>query len=139
MKTKDNGNVRFFSVSRMEHVQAVIGTHVTNAFPRHVHSTFCIGIVDQGGRIISHRGTLTVILKGDLFVINPGESHTCKSFDKEGQSYRIVCVDIDLMRSIASEISAKVHALPYFRSALLSDKQLVQEIDQFFYPKRRPA
>jgi AraC-like DNA-binding protein len=132
MNKQDAGNIRSFSLSKMEYVQVVFGNNITNAFPRHVHKAFCIGIIDKGARVIYHRERSTVVPEGGLFVINPGEPHTCKSYNKEGQSYRILCVDANFVQSFASQISGKAQDIPYFVDILISNRRLAHRMCYFF-------
>lgn len=106
--------VRFFKLSDMEHAEAVCATGVATDFPRHIHTGFCIGVVDRGQRVIFQGGIETLIPEGGLFVINPGVAHTCRSFDRRGHSYRILCIGIEFMKTIASQISEKAGQLPWF-------------------------
>ncbi|MCP4106995.1 MAG: AraC family transcriptional regulator [Desulfobacteraceae bacterium] len=125
-------SVIFYHPADMQHISAVSGSSIINAFPRHVHSTFCIGIIDKGSRIISHKGTSAVIPENSMFVINPGESHTCSSGEKHGHAYRIICADEHIMRSIASQISEKSEGVPYFKNILIPGRETGQDIRQFF-------
>jgi len=132
MQKRDGEIVRFFNPPDMKYVQAVSGVGVTNDFSRHIHRTFCIGVVQRGSRVISHSGRATVIPKNGLFVINPDTAHTCKSLDKKGQSYLALCIDTEHMKTIASTISEKAQPVPYFKNAFAADPELAHKIRSFF-------
>ncbi|MBI5592163.1 MAG: helix-turn-helix transcriptional regulator [Deltaproteobacteria bacterium] len=104
---------------------------MANEFRRHVHGGFCFGIVQKGVRVINRGGTSTEIPEEGLFVINPGESHACKSLCGD-HSYVTVCVEAENMKAIASQISEKACASPYFKDVLLHDLELSSEIRRFF-------
>jgi hypothetical protein len=40
-----------------------------------------------------------------LFVVNPGVAHICKTQNRTGHSYLAVCVEMEKMQQIASQIS----------------------------------
>ncbi len=112
---------------------------VKNTFSRHMHAAFCIGVVEKGSRILSRGGTTTVIPENESFVINPGEAHTCGSEGKEGHDYRIIGVEKELMRSVASQISERSEEVSHFSKVLLSDKRIVSDIRRFFTLIDNPA
>ena len=84
MKKRNNQVIRFLTPPDMQGVQAVYGANVTNEFPRHMHTRLCIGVVQQGSRIISQAGTSVVVPENAMFAINPSTGHACKSKGKEG-------------------------------------------------------
>jgi len=94
MTTGNKENILFLSPSDMHYVQVVHGLNVTNEFYRHVHHKFCVGVVQQGARIIVQSGKSVVIPENALFVINPGIAHICRSQNKGGHSYFVICIEI---------------------------------------------
>lgn len=132
MKRRNTGSVRFFRLSDMGHLELVYGTRVANDFPRHVHNSLCIGVVDQGTRTIWQDGKSTSISEDGFFVINPGTQHRCGSLHREGHNYRIICVDPEVVAAVASQISGRVQPMPHFTQVSLSEKPLVQKVREFF-------
>jgi len=92
MRINAQDAICFFSLPDLPYVQCVYGTNVTNEFSRHVHNGFSIGIILKGGRVIARSSAMSIIPENSVFVINPGESHTCKSRG-EKHSYFTICVD----------------------------------------------
>jgi AraC-like DNA-binding protein len=131
MERKNRGVVRFFNLPDLPDVQAVCGINVTNAFARHVHNGFCIGLVQRGERIIDREGASAIVPENGLFVINPGTSHTCRSRHEE-HSYSIICVEAEKMRAIASQISEKAQPSPYFKKTVLFDGGLRSKMRRLF-------
>ncbi len=132
MKRHGNDTVRFHTLPHMKAIQVVWGYGVKNTFPRHTHRMVCLGIVDNGKRVISQKGAETVVPEGCLFVLNAEESHACGPREKEGHSYRVICVEPDFLRSIASQIAEKDQSVPHFRAAGISDNEIARLIHQFF-------
>jgi AraC-like DNA-binding protein len=138
-KARDRAEVRFLSLSDMGgQVQAVIGSGMANDFPRHIHDSFCFGMVTEGTRIISHGDKKTLIPEQGLFIINPGMSHACGSPDQQGHSYRILCLAKDLLRSIACQMSGKDCRTPCFPMPLIRDKRLASRMKRFFSLLEQP-
>jgi AraC-like DNA-binding protein len=132
MYRRDVGSVHFFRLPNMAGVELVYGDRVVNDFRRHVHNSLCIGIVDEGTRIVRMDGKSTGIPENCLFVINPGASHRCNSLDKEGHSYRIISVDSAVVTATASQISGRIQPLPHFADISVADKELRDKVKQFF-------
>jgi AraC-like DNA-binding protein len=139
MKKRDPASIRFFNLPGIKNVRVVYGTKVTNDFPRHVHQALCLGIVDRGARIISYGGSSTVIPTNGLFVLNPGISHSCKPGDAQGHSYRIICVNPEVLQTIAAQIDEKDQPVPYFPDSLLADKELAMRTSQFLTLVEQPG
>lgn len=137
MKTRSRQTVRFFNPPGLP-VQAVRGVNVANDFRRHVHDKFCIGIVEEGARVICQGATSTIIPENAIFVINPGAVHACKPQEEE-HSYFIVCVDAAYMKAIASQISGKACTVPYFKNILVLDTELGAGMRRFLSLVENPG
>ncbi|WP_028315060.1 AraC family transcriptional regulator [Desulfatibacillum aliphaticivorans] len=130
MRRSNQENVRFFNLQDIPHIQAVHGLHVTNEFSRHVHDGFSIGIVLEGKRVIDQKGASVVIGPKDVFLINPGEPHACKSEDGK-HTYFTICVEPEALKSFASQISEKAQETPYFSCLAAKDGELNSLIREF--------
>lgn len=126
------GRVGSCRVAGLNYVQVVRGQDVSNDFCRHSHNTLSIGIIDRGARVINQRGESAFIPANGLFVINPGASHSCKSGDGRGHSYRVACVEVDAVAAVASQISEKDRPIPHFPKVLLDDPDLRTRLQRFF-------
>lgn len=129
MKKVNSGEVRVFQSPYMEHVRIVRGAGVTNHFPRHTHSMFCVGAVHHGRTMISHRGTSTTIEEGEYFVMNPWQTH---ERDCVENSYTIICVSLDFMESVSRQIPGKFSGIPNFRRMVFSDELIARDIRCLF-------
>jgi AraC-like DNA-binding protein len=130
MRTRTTQTIHIFNPPGLHHVQAVRGINVASEFNRHMHERFLIGIVEKGVRIIHQGGVSTAIPENALFVINPGTSHTCQSLRKE-HSYFVICVEADSMKAIASQVNRKPPAIPYFKSTIIHNQELVFRLRRF--------
>ena len=124
---KQSESIKSFNLPFFSGVEVISGQHINNEFRRHIHNTYTIGIVTQGIRIITYSGGTNQISENEIFIINPGQVHSCSSEDQWGHSYKILSVSSQTMQSIASQISEKHEAKPFFKkidykSDVLSDK-----------------
>ena len=137
MKTRNSENILFLSPADMDYVQVVHGTNVTNEFPRHVHHKFCVGVVQQGARVILQAGRSAVVPQNALFVINPGVAHICKSQTEGGHSYLIVCIEMEKIQQMVSQISDKAQPIPIIKDVVIFDSELISKIRHLFYLLKR--
>ncbi|WP_328793778.1 AraC family transcriptional regulator [Heliomicrobium undosum] len=74
-------------------IELIEATAIRHSLPRHFHSVYCIGLIREGARRCFYRGSHHVFGAGQLFIIPPGESHTCESFESLPYSYSMFCID----------------------------------------------
>lgn len=72
-------------------IDAVFASAIPGPFPRHVHRRCIVGLVDAGERVITMDGSEHRIRTGELFVIPPGQGHTCRA-GGEAHGYRLLCL-----------------------------------------------
>jgi AraC-like DNA-binding protein len=123
--------VRFFKPQGLPYVQAVHGENVSGEYRRHAHSGFCVGLILKESRVLHSHGTSTVIPENQLFVINPGQAHACKSKD-DNHSYIAICMEPKSMAALASQIHERSRAVPHFTTNLIHNKMLALKIREFF-------
>lgn len=133
MRITNAGSIHFIDPPGMRCVQIVRGVDVTNEFPRHVHDRFCVGLVCRGARVIWHEGGSVTVPENGLFIINPGAAHACKSLDRTGHSYLAVCIDVEKMQRIASQICGKPTTAPIFKKIVYRDPELASEARRLHY------
>ncbi len=124
--------VRFYRLDDLTGVQPVAGAGVDNDFPRHVHDSLCVGVVDQGHRRIVTAEAEELVGPGEAFAINPGQPHACSSVGEEGQSYLVLCLAPDAVRRFASSVAEAARPLPRFEALRLPDPALVAGVREFF-------
>lgn len=81
-------------------LRAVAGRDVAGDFPRHVHRSLVVGLVDEGVRLVSMDGAQTSVPVGDLFVIPPGRGHACRTGGGP-HSYRLLCLPAGVRPDLA--------------------------------------
>lgn len=128
---RSSGTVSFRTFAELSNLELVSGRGIMNSFPRHVHRTYCLGIVDMGARRFRYRGASTVIPAGSAFIINPGEPHLCETYENMGHDYRILCIDSKLMQAMASEAGGRRRGLPHFPEITFRDRKLYDQIADF--------
>lgn len=129
---KQSESVKSFNLPFVSGVEAISGRDITNEFRRHIHKTYIIGIVEQGKRIITRPGGTTQVAENEIFIINPGQVHSCSSEDRSGHSYKVLSISSRAMQSIASQISEKQEQEPYFKQIRYPNNGLSKDFKDLF-------
>ncbi|MCP4023389.1 MAG: AraC family transcriptional regulator [Desulfobacteraceae bacterium] len=132
MKQKYKEAIYFIDLPNIMEASVVIGQNVKNDFPRHVHNAFCIGTIDKGARLIEENGATQTINRNEVFVINSGVPHRCKSLNDQGHSYRAINIKPHVLKALGMQISEKMYDVPYFKHSSIKDPLILRHINKFF-------
>ncbi len=109
-------------------VRLLRATYVQQAFARHMHEDFPIGVIERGALAFDYRGEHVVAPAGSINLANPGEPHTGQAAIETGWTYRMLYVDLEVLRAVASEMVGKPRDIPFFQSGVLDDPELAHRI-----------
>ncbi|QXC51272.1 AraC family transcriptional regulator [Agrobacterium salinitolerans] len=77
------------------------------SFPRHMHDQFGIGLIHRGAqKSLSGRGMVEAGA-GHLITVNPGEVHDGIPLGEGGRAWRMLYLDIDIVRDAVADIGEK--------------------------------
>ncbi len=102
--------------------------HLTQAFPRHTHEHYAVGVIERGALGFFYRGENVVAAPGDINLCIPGEVHTGHPAVPGGWSYRMFYLDARFLQKVAAEVADKPRQLPFFRSGVVTDGALAQSV-----------
>lgn len=105
-----------FNLKIQQGLSVTHGYNITNAFPVHFHTTYNLGIIENGERELFYRGTPNSLKQDDVFVIEPFEPHSCKAI-KTTHSYKI--------------ISFTLNKAPYFPQLIIDNTHLADLLRKF--------
>ena len=103
---------------------------IEHRFARHAHEYYVIGVVEAGVQAYTYRGARHVTPAGQVFLVNPGESHTGEAATPKGYVYRTVYPRPPLMQQVAAEVTGRA-GLPFFRRAVIHDEKLTARLVRF--------
>ena len=132
------GIIKVFNLPFSPGVDVLTGKHIINEFRRHIHKTYIVGMVEQGTRIITHPEGLTQVSENEIFVLNPGQVHSCSSESRSGHSYKLLSIPPQTMQSIASHISEKHEKEPFFKHILHKNDELYDRMIRLFDVIEKP-
>ena len=98
------------------------------AYSKHRHDTYAIGLTDSGVQSFNYRGSLESSLPGSVMVLHPDESHTGQAGSDDGFGYRMLYVDPAIIADAVQEIAGHRGSLPFVHQAVSANKQLAQAI-----------
>ena len=114
------------------------GIGVKSPVPRHWHEEYQFCLIESGGGELRYRGSDLLNPAGSLFMVQPGEVHSNWTHAL-GCSYWMNFIDVQLMRRAASEVHGKETELPFFRAAVVFDRQLIREFLALQIVLERPS
>ncbi len=110
--------IEFYDFTKTLGLEVIYGKHVKHNFSRHTHRILCIGIVEQGTRIILCRGERYEVMSGQLFIIPPEEAHSCGS-DEKPHTYRLLLISSAILNMILPKTEMDSYQ---FKNLVLDDR-----------------
>ena len=129
---------RYYRHPTLHDLEVLHARFVAHRFARHAHDHYVIGLVESGVQAYSYRGARHVTPAGQVFLVNPGESHTGEAATSEGYVYRTVYPRAALMEGVAMESTGRP-ALPFFPAAVIDDRDLADRLGRFHRAVERGA
>lgn len=103
------------------------GYSVARPVPRHWHEEYQFCLVQSGSGELIYRGHSLETPPASLFIVHPGEVHANRAFGSVGCSYRTIFLDVELMRRMATEIAGKEQGLPFFKTAVVFEPEVIRQ------------
>lgn len=111
------------------------GDKSSQSYPRHFHSGFSIGIIEDGCREYFYGGTRYFTPAGSIIAINPGEVHSCTA--DRPCSYEAICPGDPL---ITSWLGDQNHSLALRLTRIdIRDPDLYRHFKDLFVLLKRPG
>jgi AraC-like DNA-binding protein len=124
--------IDFINISHDAGIGVVVGKNVKSCFPRHVHESYCIGIVDSGARLIEENKNSHLVREKEVFILNPDMPHQSKTVNRKGHSYRVLSIKPHVMECLVSQMDTKCAQPPTFQLIRIGDKYVFRKIRNFF-------
>ena len=121
-------------VRHSQHVPGVelrVGAHVARTIPRHWHEQYQFCLMQFGSGELTYRATNFLTPTASLFMVHPGEVHANRCCDPLGVNYRNVFIDVELMSRLATEVVGKTTDLPFFPTAVIFNREMIDHFLNF--------
>ena len=108
------------------------------AFSRHRHDTYAIGVTDAGVQAFDYRGRVERSLPGDVVVLHPDESHDGRAGAAGGFGYRIVYVEPARIAEAVRAIGGRPSPLPFVPKPVSRNRTLARAVTAAFRSGTEP-
>lgn len=117
---------RYWTHPALPGVDLLNARYIRHTFGRHTHDTYVVAAVTEGVEEFRYRGATERAGAGSVALINPDLMHTGHSGTPDGWSYRVLYPAVEVVTSVAEEVSAAGRAggLPAFPEAVVPDAGL---------------
>ena len=102
------------------------------AYRKHRHDTYAIGVTDAGVQVFDYRGSVHASMPGQVVVLYPDEVHDGRAGSHEGFGYRIVYVEPYLLTDAVRTLRGKPSPLPFVGAPVSTNAILSRAIDVAF-------
>jgi|SRR5690242_12761140 AraC-like DNA-binding protein len=105
---------------------------VGEAYHKHRHDTYAIGLTDRGIQAFDYRGAERVATPGQVVVLHPDEVHDGRAGTADGFGYRIVYVEPARMSDALRGLRGRPGPLPFVREPVSRNGLLAGAIRRAF-------
>jgi AraC-like DNA-binding protein len=102
------------------------------AYQKHRHDTYAIGMTDSGIQVFDYRGSVHASTPGQVVALYPDEAHDGRAGTGEGFGYRIVYVEPVLLTDAVRSLRGRSYPLPFLREPVSTNAILSRAIDAAF-------
>ncbi len=102
------------------------------AYRRHRHDTYAIGVTEQGVQVFDYRGATRTSMPGEVVVLHPDEAHDGRAGTPDGFAYRIVYLDPSLVAEVMRTRGGRAYPLPFVREPVATSAPLGRAIRAAF-------
>jgi AraC-like DNA-binding protein len=113
-------------------VEALRAWLVGEAYARHRHETYAVGVTDAGVQLFHYRGATRASRPGQVVVLHPDEVHDGRGGTREGFGYRIVYVEPGLLAEALRTVRGRPGPLPFVPEAVCASPRLARAVDEAF-------
>ena len=102
------------------------------AYQKHRHDTYAIGLTDRGVQVFDYRGSVRASTPGEVVVLYPDEPHDGRAGTDEGFGYRIVYVEPSRLTEALRVLRGRPYPLPFLRDPVSRNARLARAIGEAF-------
>lgn len=103
-------------------------------FPKHIHETYCIAVIEEGAQRFSRAGKQHVAPKGDILIVNAEDVHATDEVKaEEGWGYQAIYPLPALLKRLSAGVCSDAGTIPWFAQAVLHDPVLAQQFRSAFW------
>jgi len=116
------------SASPAEGVELFSAWLAGEAYDKHRHDTYAVGVTDSGVQVFDYRGAARASTPGQVVVLYPDEVHDGRAGTGEGFGYRIVYVEPALLAEAVRALRGTPGPLPFVREPVSANATLARAV-----------
>ncbi|NRD75809.1 AraC family transcriptional regulator [Shewanella sp. VB17] len=120
------------STTPFEGVELLQAWFAAEAYDKHRHDTYAIGLTDLGVQSYDYRGEKRVSTAGKVMVLHPDELHNGHAGSDAGFGYRIAYIDPACISDAVNIIVGRPCPLPFVKETV-SDNKILANVVQFLF------
>ena len=102
------------------------------AYDRHRHDTYGIGVTDAGVQVFDYRGAARASIRGEVVVLHPDEVHDGRAGTPGGFGYRIVYVEPARLGEALRAVRGRPGPLPFVGEPVSRNARLAHAVAEAF-------
>lgn len=115
-------------------------SYTTQAFSRHWHDGFGIGVIEAGCEVFDYQGEKYYAPPQSIILMNPGIVHTGQAVKQElGWRYRIMYPPPVLIKKVVEQLEKNSTNLPYFPQPVVGDTDSANRLLSLFKALEEPT
>lgn len=108
------------------------------AYQKHRHDTYAIGVTDRGIQVFDYRGSARTSVPGQVVVLYPDEVHDGRAGTDEGFGYRIVYVEPSHLAEALRVLRGRPCPLPFVGEPVSANARLSRAVEAAFRAPLEP-
>lgn len=121
-----------YTLENLDNMELLSATYISQKFPAHYHDTFCIGVLEEGSEILSFSDRDLIVPANSIILINPNEVHANYALDEDGWKYKMMYVNGDILKYIASQVEGFQYPTICFEHFCFRDEFVFGKIKSLF-------
>ena len=105
------------------------------AYQRHRHDSYAVGVTDFGVQIFDYRGSARTSVPGQVVTLYPDEVHNGRAGTVEGFGYRIIYVDPALLADAVRDLCGRPGPLPFVSEPVSTSAALAHAVEAAFHAR----
>lgn len=119
-----NSTVKFVRLPYLKHIELRFSDYRREAFKKHTHDTYSIGVVTRGRTDFFHHGQVESIGAGGIALIEPEEVHACNPQDGFALTYYMLYINVEFVQQIVAGLSDGSSRAVCFSRSVVQDARL---------------
>jgi AraC-like DNA-binding protein len=129
--SKEKAN--FTIANAFDGIEIVHADYKDQTFSKHVHEGYTIGVIDEGAQRFYRSGNIHIANTNSIILVNAEDVHTGEAASPEGWKYRAMYPVVGHFENVSNDLYDGKRFAPYFRSAVINDPTLSEQLRLLFH------